>query len=640
VDPNGKINILLVDDQPAKLLSYEVMLGDLGENLVKANSAREALEHLLKLDVAVVLVDVCMPELDGFELAKMIREHPRFQRTAIIFISAVHISEMDSLRGYDAGAVDYVPVPVVPEVLRAKVRVFAELHRKTLQLEQLNHELESRVSERTAAVAASNAQLLQSEQGRTLALAAGNMGSWHLQVGDDKFVWDEGQYRIFGVDRSFVPTLEETRKFVDALEWERLTTSFVQATPSNNAFQTEMCVKRRSGEQRLCMIAAAVSFDDDDRMVRVDGVTVDITDRRETERRQALLAREVDHRARNALAIVQSVIRLTSTTETTDAFKEAVDGRVRALAQAHELLAQARWQGADIVRLVQEELAPYDATGQRVRISGPSVVIAPDRAQTIALILHELATNAAKYGALSVPTGVVTISWQIVHAELRLAWVETGGPRVQPPSRQGVGTRIIRASASAIRGGHVDFAWPPDGLALTLVVPATNSELVLVRQSVEHDNVVRLQVAAGRRVLLVEDETLTGMFMHDLLESFGYHVAGPFMSVEDALAAAETESICAAILDINLRGKPVDPVADVLVRRSVPFMLVTGYASDHIAERFAQVPALRKPIAPDALRAALMDLLEGRDLSFAAQERQGIVAPAALGTSAGAPQAT
>src|SRR5438128_3322123 len=146
---DDKVNILLVDDQPGKLLSYEVMLEALGENLIKAASAREALEHLLKQDIAVVLVDVCMPELDGFELAAMIREHPRFQKTAIIFISAIHLSEMDYLRGYSAGAVDYVPVPVVPEVLRAKVRVFSELFRKTRELEQLNRELEDRIHERT-----------------------------------------------------------------------------------------------------------------------------------------------------------------------------------------------------------------------------------------------------------------------------------------------------------------------------------------------------------------------------------------------------------------------------------------------------------------------------------------------------------
>jgi signal transduction histidine kinase len=137
----GPVNILMVDDQPGKLLSYEVMLEELGENLLKATSGREALEILLKTDVAVVLMDVSMPELDGFQLAEMIREHPRFQKTAIIFISAVHLTDLDRLKGYQRGAVDYISVPVIPDLLRAKVSVFAELHRKARQLELLNIEL-------------------------------------------------------------------------------------------------------------------------------------------------------------------------------------------------------------------------------------------------------------------------------------------------------------------------------------------------------------------------------------------------------------------------------------------------------------------------------------------------------------------
>src|SRR6202521_4091713 len=145
-----KVNILLVDDQPAKLLSYEVILREIGENLIKATSGREALEQLLKSEIAVVLMDVCMPELDGFQLAAMIREHPRFRKTAIIFVSAIHLTDVDRLRGYEMGAVDYVPIPVVPEVLRAKVRIFAELFRKTRELEQLNSKLEGHVAERTA----------------------------------------------------------------------------------------------------------------------------------------------------------------------------------------------------------------------------------------------------------------------------------------------------------------------------------------------------------------------------------------------------------------------------------------------------------------------------------------------------------
>ena len=136
-----RVNILMVDDQPAKLLSYEVILGELGENLIKATSGKEALECLLKTDIAVVLMDVSMPELDGFQLAEMIRQHPRFQKTAIIFISAVHLTDLDRLKGYQRGAVDYISVPVIPELLRAKVSVFAELHRKAGQLEKLNGEL-------------------------------------------------------------------------------------------------------------------------------------------------------------------------------------------------------------------------------------------------------------------------------------------------------------------------------------------------------------------------------------------------------------------------------------------------------------------------------------------------------------------
>ncbi|HVT52759.1 MAG TPA: response regulator [Dongiaceae bacterium] len=161
------VNILLVDDQPAKLLSYEVILSELGENLVKAASGREALEVLLKQDIALVLIDVCMPDLDGFELARMIRDHPRFQQTAIMFVSAVSVTEFDLMKGYEHGAVDYMPVPIVPDLLRARVRIFIDLHRKTRALEGLNAELERRVAERTAALAEINQQLERRVEERT-----------------------------------------------------------------------------------------------------------------------------------------------------------------------------------------------------------------------------------------------------------------------------------------------------------------------------------------------------------------------------------------------------------------------------------------------------------------------------------------
>src|SRR5262245_55802173 len=187
MSPHGPVNILLVDDQPAKLMSYEIILAQLGENLVKANSAREALEVLLKNDVAVVLVDVCMPELDGFEFAKMLRDHPRYEKTAIIFISAIHLSDIDRVRGYETGAVDYVPVPVVPEILRAKVRIFVDLWRKTRQLEKLNNELEQHVQERTAELEKSTLQLGETAERLRLASEAAGFGTYDYNVAAGQF---------------------------------------------------------------------------------------------------------------------------------------------------------------------------------------------------------------------------------------------------------------------------------------------------------------------------------------------------------------------------------------------------------------------------------------------------------------------
>jgi PAS domain S-box-containing protein len=278
------INILLVDDQPAKLLSYEVVLGGLGENLIRAGSAREALEHLLRTEVAVILTDVNMPDLDGFELASMIREHPRFERTAIIFVSAVHMTDLDRLRGYEVGAVDYLPVPVVPDLLRAKVRVFADLYRKTRQLERLNAELEQRVTERTAELEASTERLLQSEQRRSLALAAGHMGSWEWDLSTGNQVWDEGQHRIFGTEpEHFVPTAEAVLSMLHPEDREPLRRLAAEAVESGRAYDAEFRVVHPSGEIRWCVIGAAPTVDTTGRAARISGVTYDLTARKMTE---------------------------------------------------------------------------------------------------------------------------------------------------------------------------------------------------------------------------------------------------------------------------------------------------------------------------------------------------------------------
>src|ERR1700750_3195120 len=246
-----KVNILLVDDQPAKLLAYEAILKELGENLVVAASGREALEYLLKNEIAVILVDVCMPDLDGFELAAMIREHPRFQKTAMIFISAIQVSDIDRLRGYEMGAVDYVPVPVVPEVLRAKIKVFAELYRKTRELERLNQELEDRVRARTSELENSTAKLLESEQRRSMAIAACKMGSWDWDWVNGDWMWDDGQYRIFGVEPDrFEVTSESVQELLhpdDADSWRGVVAHFETGARS---YETEFRICRPDGEGR------------------------------------------------------------------------------------------------------------------------------------------------------------------------------------------------------------------------------------------------------------------------------------------------------------------------------------------------------------------------------------------------------
>ena len=467
-----KVNILLVDDQPAKLLAYEVILKELGENLVVAASGLEALEYLLKNEVAVILVDVCMPELDGFELAAMIREHPRFQKTAMIFISAIQVSDIDRLRGYEMGAVDYVPVPVIPEVLRAKIRVFAELYRKTRQLERFNAELEDRVRARTAELEESNARLLESEQRRSLALAAGKMGSWDWDWINGDWMWDEGQFRIFGVDpKNFAVTTANVEALLHPDDVDELRKAVARFNKGERSYEAEFRVNRPDGEIRWCVGTAAATVDKAGRVVRVSGVTVDITERKRAEERKNLLAREVDHRAKNALALAQSIVRLTQG-ETVKAYVQAVEGRISALARVHTILSLSSWQGAEIGKLVDEELAPY-ATGDQITFRGADIQLQPATAQTLALALHELVTNSAKYGALSTLSGRLSLKWGIQGDVLQMIWEEKDGPLVEKPASRGFGTRSVIASIESQLGGQAEFDWRSEGLICRLSVPLT-----------------------------------------------------------------------------------------------------------------------------------------------------------------------
>ncbi|MEJ0028575.1 MAG: HWE histidine kinase domain-containing protein [Rhizomicrobium sp.] len=600
----SNVNVLLVDDQASKLLSYEVMLKDLDVNLITATSASAALAVLLKTDVAVVLIDVCMPDLDGFELASMIRNHPRFQETALIFVSAINITESDHLRGYDAGAVDYVSVPVIPQILRAKVKVFADLYRKTRQLAELNRDLEQRVAERTAELEASTLELVQSEQRRSLALAAAQMGSWEYDASTARWSWDNGQARIFGVSQPAAEfNIATLKPVVHPEDFGQLMALAASMTPDSATRHAEIRIVRPSGEERWCFVVAAATFSMDGRLMQIGGVTLDITERKATEQRQELLAREVDHRARNALAVVQSIVRLTKADDIAG-YSKAVEGRVRALAHVHDLLSQARWEGADIRRLIAEEMAPYtSADASRVTLDGPSMLVDSSRAQTISLALHELATNAAKYGALSEPEGKVAIAWSVENGALGIAWRESDGPAVLPPVRSGFGSKIINASVAAQRGGGASFDWKPQGLRCALTIPLFSAE---APDAMKQPDAPKLAAngSSTLRILVLEDEPLIGMATSDLIEELGHSVVGPYFNLS-ATRDALTGKLDAAILDVNLGKDEAYPIAEELACRGIPFVFMTGYGPESLDKRFRNYPVLQKPVVRDALAAAI-----------------------------------
>jgi two-component sensor histidine kinase/DNA-binding response OmpR family regulator len=529
---------------------------------------------------------------------------------------------MDRLRGYEMGAVDYVPVPVIPEVLRAKVKVFIELYRKTKQLALLNRDLEERVAERTVALAASAAQLKQSEQLRSLALAAGQMGSWEWDAVHGRLAWDQGQHSIFGVDAGgFAPTPESVRALIHADDVERVASALRGLLSDPQTARIEFRARRPDGQTRWCIGVAAASRDDNDRIVRISGVTIDITDRKLAEDRQALLAEEVDHRARNVVAVIQSIMRLTHAPDI-QSYLSAIDGRIRALSNAHKLLSRSRWEGADLGKLVDEEFAPYRSeNAKRLLSEGPKILLLPSTAQTIALAVHELTTNAAKYGALSTGAGHVSVRWSSVPNGIRLIWEEHDGPQVVPPKSKGYGSRVLQGGIEHQLGGNVTFEWLRSGLRCTIFVPHDNkvdAKIIADARApdVSSANGAHLNVLPGDEILLVEDEPLIAMMVSDILSELGLRVDGPHGTMSDALLAAQRGAARAAILDINIGGEKVYPVASLLNSRNIPFVFLTGYARESIDDMFRGAVTLHKPVERQELRNVLVGLSVCRESAW------------------------
>jgi two-component sensor histidine kinase len=204
--------------------------------------------------------------------------------------------------------------------------------------------------------------------------------------------------------------------------------------------------------------------DPEGKIVGASKIARDITEQKRSQEQIAILAREAEHRSKNLLSNVQAIVML-SQSDTSDGLKGAIEGRIRALADVHSLFVEKRWIGVELSAIAAQEFAPYsDQNDTRVRIEGPPVVLEPNVAQVMALTLHELATNAAKYGALSTTTGRIDLKWSHdPDGPLTLRWAETGGPAVQTPTRQGFGGRIIKQMIGQLKG-EARFEWCPEGL--------------------------------------------------------------------------------------------------------------------------------------------------------------------------------
>lgn len=361
------------------------------------------------------------------------------------------------------------------------------------------------------------------------------------------------------------------------------------------------------------------------------GISLDMTDRRRAEQRSRLLANEVDHRAMNLLGVVQSIVRLTRV-EDVATFKSVLTGRIRALARAHSLLAASSWDGVDLATLVAEELAPFGREGtEQVHISGPALKLSPGASQALAMVLHELAINAARYGALSVDGGRLDVIWQLVGggkvdddsadpAGVELVWAETGGPQVVAPERTGFGFTTIHGAIEHQLAGAIGFDWAATGVTCRITFPSEGNlaqdGLALAHGQTEAPGPQpdpspkatgnRAAELAGRCVLIVDDEALIALTLAEIMREKGCTVLGPAHSVDAALALIRQSPPDLAVLDLNLAGRSHTPVASALRALAIPFVYCTGYADPAMRiEPGLEAEVITKPTDPEALAAAL-----------------------------------
>ncbi|HEV7456101.1 MAG TPA: PAS domain-containing protein [Roseococcus sp.] len=359
------------------------------------------------------------------------------------------------------------------------------------------------------------------------------------------------------------------------------------------------------GQPRVWLASYRPIFGADGSLTCVSGSKVDITARKRVEESERLLSREVDHRAQNALAVVRGLIRLSAADAPDDvpALVEVLEGRIAAMSRAHTLLSREKWVGAELGEIVREEFAPQSG---RIHAEGPAVRLTAEAAQPLTLVLHELVTNALKYGALSVPEGKVTLRWERQQEKLHMQWCEEGGPpMVQAPLRRGFGTRLIDANIRGLLAGDIERDWAETGLRCTLVLGAealAGSRFVTgLRET---------SPLAGRRVIVAVENPAEARSLAGLLRASGCAVLGPAASIEEAVELIEAEKrVDAAILSGTLQGRSAQPLAQLLRRRAsaLLFLNTLGLESENDE---APPRMLHPPHTAEGIRRALVEALE------------------------------
>ena len=350
---------------------------------------------------------------------------------------------------------------------------------------------------------------------------------------------------------------------------------------------------------------------------QIDGIicsAIDITSRKRQEEHIRLLMGEVNHRSKNLLAVVQAIAQRTMSTQPAN-FMESFGQRVQALVANQDLLVQSEWKAVSLVELVRSQLAHFkDASDTRVAFDGPPVDIAASASQALGMALHELATNAAKYGALSNELGSVAIGWGLRsdaagEARFTMSWIESGGPPVAKPARRGFGSTVMGRMVKMTFGGDAEIDFAPTGLVWRIDCPAAglieSSAMLAPKSNGAALKEQPAQASGHRRVLVVEDEPLIAMAIAHTLAEADYDVLGPAKSVAEALALLAQSGCDIALLDTNLGAETADPVARELIRRGMPFIVTSGYTREQQPEIMRKAPLLGKPVIPELLLAEI-----------------------------------